>query len=116
MNDDDMCPNCVTPWKCNGPHVPSERETGVRGWDYVEGCPTLQATFPLFEDDHGMRCAACNRVVERGQPYVSIPTGVYEDGDTVNELRCVYCATGTAQSKDQSDACEKRTYQQEKSS
>jgi len=18
---DDMCPNCVTPWKCNGPHV-----------------------------------------------------------------------------------------------
>ena len=20
-DDDDMCPNCVTPWKCNGPHV-----------------------------------------------------------------------------------------------
>jgi hypothetical protein len=19
--DDGMCPNCVTPWKCNGPHV-----------------------------------------------------------------------------------------------
>lgn len=19
---DTMCPNCVTPWKCNGPHVP----------------------------------------------------------------------------------------------
>lgn len=19
-DDDDMCPNCVTPWKCNGPH------------------------------------------------------------------------------------------------
>jgi hypothetical protein len=19
--DDDMCPNCVTPWKCNGPHL-----------------------------------------------------------------------------------------------
>ena len=19
---DDMCPNCVTPWKCNGPHEP----------------------------------------------------------------------------------------------
>lgn len=17
-----MCPNCVTPWKCNGPHIP----------------------------------------------------------------------------------------------
>jgi len=23
--DEDMCPNCVTPWKCNGPHIP-------RGW------------------------------------------------------------------------------------
>jgi len=21
MNDY-MCPNCVTPWKCNGPHIP----------------------------------------------------------------------------------------------
>lgn len=20
----DMCPNCVTPWKCNGPHLPTE--------------------------------------------------------------------------------------------
>lgn len=20
--DDDMCPNCLTPWKCNGPHIP----------------------------------------------------------------------------------------------
>lgn len=19
---DEMCPNCVTPWKCNGPHDP----------------------------------------------------------------------------------------------
>lgn len=18
---DDLCPNCVTPWKCNGPHL-----------------------------------------------------------------------------------------------
>jgi len=21
-----MCPNCVTPWKCNGPHVPEQPE------------------------------------------------------------------------------------------
>lgn len=21
MNEDEMCPNCVTPWKCNGPHL-----------------------------------------------------------------------------------------------
>ena len=19
---DQMCPNCITPWKCNGPHIP----------------------------------------------------------------------------------------------
>ena len=25
----DMCPNCVTPWKCNGPHLPAERSTGA---------------------------------------------------------------------------------------
>jgi len=22
--EDDMCPNCVTPWKCNGPHLTGE--------------------------------------------------------------------------------------------
>ena len=21
MDEDYMCPNCVTPWKCNGPHI-----------------------------------------------------------------------------------------------
>lgn len=21
MDEDYMCPNCVTPWKCNGPHL-----------------------------------------------------------------------------------------------
>jgi hypothetical protein len=21
-DEDDLCDNCVTPWKCNGPHVP----------------------------------------------------------------------------------------------
>jgi len=25
---DEMCPNCVTPWKCNGPHEPVTRPTG----------------------------------------------------------------------------------------
>ena len=22
-----MCPNCVTPWKCNGPHIPEAGAT-----------------------------------------------------------------------------------------
>jgi hypothetical protein len=24
MTPEEMCPNCVTPWKCNGPHIPNE--------------------------------------------------------------------------------------------
>lgn len=24
MDEDYMCPNCVTPWKCNGPHLMGE--------------------------------------------------------------------------------------------
>jgi hypothetical protein len=23
IDDDDLCPNCISPWKCNGPHVPA---------------------------------------------------------------------------------------------
>lgn len=67
----------------------------VRGWDHVEHRPILDGTFLLFEDDHGMRCASCNHLVLRGQPYQSVPTGMYENGDSMNELRCVYCVTGT---------------------
>lgn len=25
VDEDDMCPNCVTPWKCNGPHLRMEQ-------------------------------------------------------------------------------------------
>lgn len=28
-----MCPNCVTPWKCNGPHVPAKADVAA---DWVE--------------------------------------------------------------------------------
>jgi len=24
--EEDMCPNCVTPWKCNGPHLSPQEE------------------------------------------------------------------------------------------
>lgn len=26
-----MCPNCVTPWKCNGPHDPQKRQSAQEG-------------------------------------------------------------------------------------
>ena len=34
---DGMCPNCVTPWKCNGPHEPATNATTLS-----EGDPPLQ--------------------------------------------------------------------------
>lgn len=27
---DGMCPNCLTPWKCNGPHLSAETPAGRR--------------------------------------------------------------------------------------
>lgn len=31
MSEDDMCPNCVTPWKCNGPHGEVADDAEVMG-------------------------------------------------------------------------------------
>lgn len=28
LPDEQMCPNCVTPWKCNGPHIPPPARVG----------------------------------------------------------------------------------------
>ena len=36
----DMCPNCITPWKCNGPHLA----------DQTRGAPTDQRIEPRLED------------------------------------------------------------------
>lgn len=27
---DNMCPNCITPWKCNGPHLSGETVAAFR--------------------------------------------------------------------------------------
>ena len=27
-----LCPNCVTPWKCNGPHIPESDPPGEQCW------------------------------------------------------------------------------------
>lgn len=31
------CPNCVTPWKCNGPHILSNNLDGVHYYSCEEG-------------------------------------------------------------------------------
>ena len=51
--EDDMCPNCVTPWKCNGPHESTggasvserARELGER-W---RECAKSAANGPMFD-------------------------------------------------------------------
>lgn len=35
--EDDMCPNCVTPWKCNGPHISNPRP-GESDSEYESRC------------------------------------------------------------------------------
>jgi hypothetical protein len=45
----DMCPNCVTPWKCNGPHLPES--------DYdTEAGPTTQQVADSRFLEHESRC------------------------------------------------------------
>ena len=51
--EDDMCPNCVTPWKCNGPHestggasVSERARELVRRW---RECAKSAANGPMFD-------------------------------------------------------------------
>lgn len=41
--EDEMCPNCVTPWKCNGPHLIGEEMLRV----------TMRNEIEFFTDDSG---------------------------------------------------------------
>lgn len=47
MNEDDMCPNCVTPWKCNGPHLTEEAMTEVN-WRGLDNEQKAQIAIELF--------------------------------------------------------------------
>ena len=63
MTDEYMCPNCVTPWKCNGPHVPEALLSTERvdEWEFtVFGNPvSLNSTYKIVY--HGARCPSCGR-------------------------------------------------------
>jgi hypothetical protein len=40
VDEDGMCPNCQTPWKCNGPHEPEMRQQGTEcAWCLVGDWP-----------------------------------------------------------------------------
>jgi hypothetical protein len=57
VTTDYMCPNCVTPWKCNGPHIPEPDAS----WTFtVAGNPpTLNSSYKIV--DIGRRCPLCGR-------------------------------------------------------
>jgi ferredoxin len=56
--------------------------------------PRIEVPFPVMTDagfPHGLRCDACHRLITEGQPYREDVEGVYDNGDTISLLRCVYC-------------------------
>lgn len=90
------CPTCGSTTYDDHGLPDCDPTTLQQGWDHVNDRPTMVMTYRLFEDDHGLRCPRCQRVVLRGQPYESVMTGVNDDGAPVSELICVYCAGGQA--------------------
>ena len=36
--DQALCPNCVSQWKCNGPHIPEDNELAALQFDLTEQC------------------------------------------------------------------------------
>jgi len=48
---DDMCPNCVTPWKCNGPHLDSFQVVELRTQAF--GAIRRAAEFARSWDNYG---------------------------------------------------------------
>jgi len=58
---EDMCPNCVTTWKCNGPHEFPEEPT-LGGLRYNEGKPKLSM---VMEAPNALR--GCAQVLMKGE-------------------------------------------------
>ena len=58
MTDDYLCPNCCTPWKCNGPHIPEPAPQ-----------PSAEPVAP--------KCGAIIEVFDKGWQleYLSLPVG-----------------------------------------
>ena len=68
----DMCPNCVTPWKCNGPHVPPRSATPEpRRHGPNDGCGELlwehMSAEPSFDEE--LRQAEAEIAEGRGIPF-----------------------------------------------
>lgn len=71
--EDYMCPNCVTPWKCNGPHIPAPL-CGNDEWDSRYACvkPKGHPTNGPGLTDHDYRVKRATPPVEF-EDYVGPP-------------------------------------------
>lgn len=43
QDEDDLCPNCCAPWKCNGPHLRRDDWADVLGYNLAYVGEFLQA-------------------------------------------------------------------------
>ncbi len=72
-----MCPNCVTPWKCNGPHLLTDEPTdvhvhtlsdvgtaGERSWD-CQYCLDREASLARSDAEVERRCAERDEALHR---------------------------------------------------
>lgn len=88
VDEDGMCPNCCTPWKCNGPHVPEMRQAGeVCAWCGNRWpCDAIQA---VVQRDAASADAAQLYRALRGYAYSPAVDGECEHGfwweDCTNE-------------------------------
>lgn len=83
MREDYMCPFCVTPWKCNGPHIEPEDMANFN--DYVnEWCEAMGA--------------ACIRAVEAipASGGFTNPDGVFEEVTRASVLAALRKVRGYA--------------------
>lgn len=55
-SEPEMCPNCVTPWKCNGPHeFPAATSEAPVAWRYVRGMSSyIDQGPPPTQEEYGM--------------------------------------------------------------
>lgn len=50
MDEDDMCPNCVTPWKCNGPHLEEAMTKREVRWSMLDEEQKADIAIELLEE------------------------------------------------------------------
>ena len=48
---DELCPNCLTPWKCNGPHEPAAAKQAVDEWA-IDECERIALAYAQCENPH----------------------------------------------------------------